>query len=52
MRKSQAVCAFVKAMGSAQILRCLRQGKQMMVNDEVDIVRKRDLGGEKDLREE
>jgi len=30
----------------------MRQGKQMMVDDEVDIVRNIDLGGEKDLRKE
>jgi hypothetical protein len=34
------------------MLRCLQQGKQMMVDDEADIVRNIDLGGEKNLRKE
>jgi hypothetical protein len=34
------------------MLRCLGQGKPMMVDDEVDIVRNIDLGSEKDLRKE
>jgi len=52
MDKSQAVRAFVKAMGSAQCCGVCVKGKQMMVDDEVDIVRNIDLSGEKDLRKE